>query len=145
MSEEHALVIVAGYQDLDSARRDFETLTDRSQSQADRAAGRGAGRPRTPKATPVLVDTGNHLGRRGAAWGAGVGLAVGLFSPALLASAAVGAAAGAMAGTFADHRIKSGLDDKIGQALAAGTGVIIAVVSPHRPAGHSSRHWAALR
>jgi hypothetical protein len=30
MSEEHALVIVAGYQDLETARRDFETLTDRT-------------------------------------------------------------------------------------------------------------------
>jgi hypothetical protein len=33
MSEEHALVVVAGYQDLDSARRDFETLTERTKSQ----------------------------------------------------------------------------------------------------------------
>jgi Protein of unknown function (DUF1269) len=77
---------------------------------------------------PVLVDTGNRLGRRGAAWGAGAGLAIGLFSPALLAAAfGAATAAGAVAGTFADHRIKSGLADKIGQALAAGSGAIIAV------------------
>ncbi|POY12135.1 arylsulfatase, partial [Mycobacterium kansasii] len=64
----------------------------------------------------------------GAAWGVGVGLAVGLFAPALLASAAVGAAAGALAGTFADHRLKTGLGDKIGRALSAGTAVVIAVL-----------------
>ncbi len=32
----------------------------------------------------------------------------------------MGVAAGALAGTFADHPIKSGLADKIGQALSAG-------------------------
>lgn len=127
MSEEHALVIVAGYQDIDSARRDFETLTEGTKHK--RVALRGAvlvGKDSDGNA--VLLDTGNRLGRRGAAWGAGAGLAVGLFSPALLASAAVGAAAGALAGTFAHHRITSGLGDKIGQALAAGSAVVIAVV-----------------
>ena len=106
MSEEHALVIVAGYQDLDSARRDFETLTDRTKDK--HISLRGAVLVgKDADGNPVLVDTGNRLGRRGAAWGAGAGLAVGLFSPVLLASAVVGAAAGALAGTFADHRIKA--------------------------------------
>ena len=124
MSEEHALVVVAGYQDLDSANHDFDTLPDRAKDKS--VALRGAvlvGKDAV--GNHVVVDTGNRLGRRGTAWGAGVGLAVGLFSPALLASAA----AGAVAGTFADHRIKTGLADKIGQALAAGGAVIIAVVS----------------
>ncbi len=129
MPEEHAIVVVAGYQDLDAARRDFEALADRVKDK--QIALRGAvlvGKDADGK--PVLIDTGNHVGRRGASWGAGVGLAVGLFAPALLASAAVGAAAGAVAGTFADHRIKSGLQEKIGQALTAGSGVIIAVSPP---------------
>ncbi|OBK16687.1 arylsulfatase [Mycobacterium asiaticum] len=126
MSEEHALVIVAGYQDLDAARGDFENLT--GQANADTFPLRGAvlvGKDADGK--DVVLDTGNKLGRRGAALGAGAGLAVGLFSPALLASTAVGAAAGAVAGTFAHHRIKSGLADKIGQALTAGNALIIAV------------------
>jgi uncharacterized membrane protein len=84
--------------------------------------------PRTLRGNATVVDTGNHLGRKGAAWGAGVGLAVGLFSPALLASAAVGAVAGALAVTFGEHRLKTGLHDKIGQALTRGTGVVIAVL-----------------
>jgi len=129
MSEENALVIVAGYQDLDAARRDFDTLTEGAK--AKRIPLRGAVLVgKDAGGTPVVVDTGNRLGRRGAAWGAGAGLAVGLFSPALLASAAVGAAAGALAGTFANHRVKSGLADKIGEALAAGSAVIISVVAP---------------
>ncbi len=129
MGDEHALVLVAGYQDLDTAHGEFQALTERVKDKT--IALKGAvlvGKDADGK--PTLIDTGNRLGRRGAAWGAGVGLAVGLFSPALLASAAVGAAAGAVAGTFADHRLKSGLGEKIGQALAAGTGVVIAVLPP---------------
>lgn len=126
MSEDNALVIVAGYQDLDTARDDFANLTGRANAktvplQGAVLVGKDA------EGNEVLLDTGNRLGRRGAAWGAGAGLAVGLFSPALLATAAAGAAAGALAGTFANYRIKSGLADKIGQAMAAGSAVIIAV------------------
>jgi uncharacterized membrane protein len=111
------------------ARADFDALTARVKDKS--IALRGTVLVgKDPNGKPLLIDTGNQLGRRGAAWGAGVGLVVGLFAPALLASAAVGAAGGGLAGTFADHRLKSGLGDKIGQALAAGTGVIIAVLLP---------------
>jgi len=130
MSEENALVIVAGYQDLDTARHDFENLTGRANAKALPLQGAVlVGKDADGNA--VLIDTGNRLGRRGAAWGAGAGLAVGLFSPALLATAAFGAAAGALAGTFANYRIKSGLADKIGQAMAAGSAVIIAITPAH--------------
>ncbi|BBX74642.1 arylsulfatase [Mycobacterium shinjukuense] len=130
MSEDNALVIVAGYQDLDAARRDFDDLTRRASAKALPLQG-AVLVGKDAEGNAVLLDTGNRLGRRGAAWGAGAGLAVGVFSPALLASAAFGAAAGALAGTFANYRIKSGLADKIGQALAAGSGVIIAVTPAH--------------
>jgi uncharacterized membrane protein len=126
MSEEHALVIVAGYQDLDSARRDFHALAGRAKdkSVALRGAvlvGKDAG------GNLVLADTGNRLGRRGAALGAGAGLAIGLFSPVSVVSAAFGAAAGALAGTFAHKRITGGLGEKIGEAMSLGSAVIIAV------------------
>jgi len=127
MGEEHALVVVAGYQDNEAARRDFDALADRVKRK--QVSLRGAVLvAKDAGGNATVVDTGNHLGRKGAAWGAGVGLAVGLFSPVLLASATIGAAAGVLAGAFAEHRLKSGLHDKIGQALAGGTGVIIAVL-----------------
>ncbi|MGO9509485.1 MAG: arylsulfatase [Mycobacterium sp.] len=126
MSEENALVIVAGYQNLDAARADFQTLTDRAKDKSVPLQG-AVLVGKDADGNPLLLDTGNRLGRRGAAWGAGAGLAVGLFSPALLAMAFGGAAVGALAGTFANHRLKSGLADKIGQALAAGSAVVIAV------------------
>lgn len=126
MSEENTLVIVAGYQDLDAAQHDFENLTGRANAKTLPLQG-AVLVGKDNEGNPVLIDTGNRLGRRGAAWGAGAGLAVGVFSPALLASTAVGAAAGALAGTFIQHRVKSGLADKIGQALSAGSAVVIAV------------------
>lgn len=91
MSEDNALVLVAGYQDLDSARHDFQTLVDAAKDKSIPLQG-AVLIGKDAEGSPVLVDTGNRLGRRGAAWGAGVGLAIGLFSPALLASAALGAA-----------------------------------------------------
>lgn len=125
--EQDALVVVAAYQDLEAARHDFDSLTEKVA--AKQFAMRGAVLvAKDADGNPSLMDTGNRLGRRGAGWGAGVGLAVGLFAPPMLAAVAVGAAAGAIAGTFADHRLKSGLESKIGEALAAGTGVIIAVI-----------------
>lgn len=128
MSEDNVLVIVAGYQDIDSARSDFENLTGRANAKTVPLQG-AVLVGKDDEGNPVLLDTGNRLGRRGAKWGAGVGLAVGLFSPALLAVGLLGAATGALAGTFAHHRIKSGLADKVGQALSAGSAVII-VVTP---------------
>ena len=127
MSKEHALVLVAAYQDLDAAHRDFDALAERVKTK--QLAVNGAVLvAKDADGNATVVDTGNHLGRKGAGWGAGVGVAVGLFAPPLLAAAAVGAAAGGLAGRFAEHRVKSGLQDKIGQALASGTGVVIAVL-----------------
>jgi arylsulfatase A-like enzyme/uncharacterized membrane protein len=129
MSEGHALVVVAAYPDLQAARREFDALAE--QVKGKRIVLQGAVLvAKDADGTAVVVDTSNHLGRRGAGWAAGVGVVVGLFAPALLASAAVGVAAGALAGRFAEHRLKSGLSDTIGQALAAGTGVVIAVLPP---------------
>ncbi len=81
----------------------------------------------------TVLDTGDHVGRKGLGWGGGVGLLVGLFAPPLLASVAVGAAAGGVVGKFADHKLKTGLHDKIGEALPPGSaGIIAAFPEEHR-------------
>src|SRR5258708_31249844 len=134
MSEENALVIVAGYQNLDAARADFQTLTDRAKAKSVPLQG-AVLVGKDADGNPVLLDTGNRLGRRGAAWGAGAGLAVGLFSPALLGTAALGAAAGAVAGTFAHYRVKSRLAGQSGQAVAAGSGLVICRTPAEGPVG----------
>ena len=129
MSEEHTIVLVAGYEELKGARLDFDALTERVKEK--RIALRGAVLvAKDADGNATMIDTGDHLGRKGAGWGAGVGVAVGLFAPPLLASVVIGSAAGGLVGKFADHRIKSGLQDNIGQALAAGTAVVIAVLPP---------------
>jgi hypothetical protein len=65
MAEDNALVIVAGYQDLDSARHDFDTLTGCADDKS--VALQGAVLVgKDSDGNPVLVDTGNQLGRRGA-------------------------------------------------------------------------------
>ena len=74
-----------------------------------------------------VKETGDHLGRKGMEVGGGVGLVVGLLSPPLLASMVVGAAAGGLMGKFAEHRIESGLGEKMGAALPPGSAGIIAI------------------
>ena len=69
----------------------------------------------------AVLSTGDHLGRKGAGWGAGVGVVVGLFNPALLASVVVGTAGGAIVGRFAEHKLKTGIQDKIGANLPPGS------------------------
>ncbi|CQD07764.1 sulfatase [Mycobacterium lentiflavum] len=128
MSEEHALVIVAGYQGLDAARHDFQTLTDRATDKSLQLrdavlVGKDA------EGNRVFVDSGNRLGRRGAKWGAGAGLAAGLLSPASVVTAAAGAAVGALAGTLLNQKVKGGLSDKIGEQMAADSAVIV-VLAP---------------
>ena len=132
MSNDDGLVLVGGYPDLDSARRDFDALIERVK--AKDIVLRGAvlvAKDAEGKAT--VIDTGNHLGRKGAGWGAGVGVAVGLFAPALLAS--VSGTARPRARWLAHSPItgsRAVCSDKIGQALAAGTGVIVVSVAAAR-------------
>jgi arylsulfatase len=119
-------VLVAGYPDLGVARRDFEALCGLIEGKTVRTEGVIlVAKDADGKVT--LADTGDHLGRKGAGWGGGVGAVVGLFAPPLLASVAIGAAAGSVIGRFADHRLKTGIHDKIGEALPPGRAAVIGV------------------
>jgi uncharacterized membrane protein len=91
MADRPTDVLVAVYQDLDTATRDFDALM---QTVADeRAAIEGAILVTHEDSGDVtVVQHGDHLGRKGFGWGAGAGLVVGLFSPPLLASVLVGGA-----------------------------------------------------
>ena len=119
-------VLAAGYRDIESATADFEGLIASVKSKQARI-----------EAVILITQdldgrvsvqrTGDHLGRKGAGWGGGVGVLVGLAAPPLLASVAVGAAAGALVGRFADHRLETGLHDKIGEAMQPGTAALIAM------------------
>ncbi|MCB0898449.1 MAG: arylsulfatase [Actinobacteria bacterium] len=126
MSDELVL-IVAAYQELDAANSDFEALTGAVakkslKSEAMLLLGKN------PNGEILVEDTGDRLGRRGAAWGAGVGALAGLvLPPAFIASTIAGTAAGGILGKFASNKLRGGLQDKVGEALADGTAVIIGV------------------
>ena len=120
-------VIMAAYPSTAAAERDFETLVRLVKDKTVRSEGvilvehDAGGQVR-------VSQTGDHLGRKGLGWGGGVGLVVGLFAPPLLASVAVGGAAGALVGRFARHKVDSGIEQGLGDKLAPGTAVVIAVV-----------------
>ena len=127
-------VLVAGYQEIDTANKDFESLV-------------GLAKDGTVEIEGVILvthakdgsvsvqQTGDHLGRKGAGWGGGVGLAVGLFAPPLLASVAVGAVAGGVVGKFVDHRLEHELHDRIGENLPPGSAGIITVFDDEQRLG----------
>src|SRR5262249_10183402 len=119
-------VLVAGYQDLDKARKDFDGLGGLLKGRQANVGG-GTLAAHDESGGVAVPATGESASRAGLAWGGGVGVVVGLFAPRLLAAAAVGGAAGALAGKFADHQLKTGIAGKLGQALPPGSAGVIAV------------------
>jgi len=120
-------LIMAAYPAADPAQRDFDALVQLVKDKAVKTEGvilvehDSDGQVR-------VTQTGDHLGRKGLGWGGGVGLVVGLFSPPLLAATVAGGAAGGLAGRFARHKVESGIEKGLGDKLAPGTAVIIAMV-----------------
>src|SRR6266516_2059354 len=120
-------VIMAGYQSLEPAQKNFEAFVKLIKDKRVRSEGvilvehDADGQVR-------VTQTGDHMGRKGMGWGGGVGLVVGLFSPPLLASIVVGAAADGLVGKFAQHKVNSGIEKGLGDKLKPGTAAIIAVV-----------------
>lgn len=127
LHQEHELVLVAGYRDLDSARRDFARLNE--EVERERFLVKGAALvTKDEDGTPTVVEFGNRLGLKGAGFGAGIGILVGLFAPPILGSVLVGAAAGALVAAFASHEMKVGLKHEVSRALEAGTGAVVALL-----------------
>jgi arylsulfatase len=126
MADASTGVLVAGYQHIDTATTDFETLVARVRDKQVEIEGVILV-THADDGTISVRQTGDHLGRKGAGWGGGVGLAVGLLAPPLLASVAVGAVAGGVVGKFVDHKVQQEIQHKIGENLPAGSAGIIAV------------------
>ena len=125
MAEAHTDVLVAAYQDLDEATKDFDALAALVAEKKVRIeaailiqhAGDGS---------VTVRQTADHRGRKGVEWGGAVGVLVGLAAPPLLAATAVGAAAGGLVGKFVDKRLETEMHDKIGENLPAGSAAVIA-------------------
>ena len=91
------------------------------------------------------MEAANRHGRVGVGMGAGIGVLFGLFAPPLGLSVLVGAAAGGLLASFAEHELRIGLRHEIGEALEAGTGVVIAVVYPNGRAPVESTLYRATK
>ena len=126
MDDDHELVLVATYGSLDSARADFGDLERRLKHGLEL---RGAALvTKNADGHPEVVEAANRHGRMGAGMGAGVGLLFGLFAPPLGLAVLVGATVGGLVASFAEHELRSGLRQEIGEAREAGTAVIVSVV-----------------
>jgi len=119
-------VLVAGYQDVDLASREFDGLIERVKAKQIEIEGVIlVAHDKDGNAT--VQKTGDEVGRTGAKWGGAVGFLVGLAAPPLLAATAVGAVGGALLGKAADHKLTKGLHDKLAEAMKAGAAVVIAM------------------
>jgi arylsulfatase len=122
------IVIMAGYQDTDAARKDFDGLIQLVKAKKVRTDGIIlAQHDKDGRAS--VSETGDHLGRKGMGYGGGVGLLVGLFAPPLLAATVVGAAGGTLLGKLAKKKVESGLEKGLAEKLKPGSAVILALVA----------------
>ncbi|HEY1716308.1 MAG TPA: DUF1269 domain-containing protein [Solirubrobacteraceae bacterium] len=126
MSDDQKDVLIAAYLIEDLAKRDFEAVLKLAEDKTITVEGVVLVQKDTDGEVHV-TETGDHLGRKGATLGGGAGLVVGLFAPPLLAATVVGAAAGTVMAKFAKHRIDSGIEEKMNDALPSGSGGVIAI------------------
>ena len=127
MSKEQNIVIIAGYQAVELAQKNFDALLQLVKDKTIKTDGMILVL-KDQEGKVMVSETGDHAGRRGAGWGGGVGLLVGLAAPPLLGAMVVGAAAGAVVGKFAKHKVESGVESGLGEKLKPGTAAILATV-----------------
>lgn len=137
-------VLVAIYQDIDLATRDFDTLMGTVKAKTAEIEG-AILVAHDAQGNVTVVQHGDNLGRKGLGWGAGAGLVVGLFAPPLLASVVVGGAVGGLVGRFASKKVEAGLDT-LGEKLPAGTaGILVVFDDEHRLAIEQSLSGSAAK
>jgi uncharacterized membrane protein len=129
MDDDHELVLVAAYTDLDRARSDFDELCTRIKHGMELRA--TALVTKDADGHPEVVEAENRHGRIALGVGASMGLLVGMLVPPIGLSVLVGGAAAGLVAAVAEHELRIGLRHEIGEALEAGTGVVMAVVYPN--------------
>ena len=145
MNDDHELVLVGAYADLEIAREDFWEL-ERSLKHGQEVRG-AALVSKDADGKPEVVEAANRHGRVAVGMGAGIGALFGLFAPPLGLAVLAGAAAGGLLASFAEHELRSGLRHEIGEALEAGTAVIIVVAYPNgrEPVENTIHHADTFR
>lgn len=143
--DDHQLVLIAAYRDLESAREDFDEVERRIKSGMEMRA--AALVSKKADGEPEVIEATNRHGTVGVGLGAGLGALFGLIAPPLGLSLIVGAAAGGTVAALAEHELRSGLQREVGEALEAGTAVILTVLYPHgrQAMEHTLKSAAAFR
>jgi arylsulfatase len=137
-------VLVAAYQDIGVATKDFTSLVTLVDQKHVAIEGVILVTHATDGGVSVEL-TADNLGRIGALRGGSIGLAVGLLAPLLLPSTvATGAVAGGVAGRLAARRLEQEMHDKIGKNLPPGSAGIIAVFNDTERLGVERALGAAL-
>jgi uncharacterized membrane protein len=126
-NQQNLLVVMAGYQDIAAAERDFEGLAQLVRDRKVRSDGVILAR-HDKDGRAFIGGTADRLGRKGTGWTGGVGVLVGMFAPRLLAPVVTGAAASAVLSALAKTKIESGIEKGLAEKIKPGTAVILAIV-----------------
>lgn len=129
MDDDHQLILVAAYGDLETARTDFGELERRLKHGLELRS--AALVTKDDQGEAEVVEATNQHGRSGALIGAGVGVLFGLVFEPLLLGVLVGGAGGAVAAAVAEHELRTGLRHEVGEALDNGTAVVLTLVYPN--------------
>lgn len=127
--DDHQMVLIAAYRDLELAHEDFDEIERRIKSGMEMRL--AALVTKNADGEPEVLEATNRHGTVGVGLGAGLGALFGLIAPPLGLSLIVGAAAGGAVVALAEHQLRSGLQNEVGEALKAGTAVILTVLYPH--------------
>jgi len=129
MDDSHQLVLIAAYPTLESAQTDFDEVERRIKHGLEMRAAALVNKDEAGQ--PHVLEATNHHGRFAVGVGAGLGVLFGLFAPPLGLAMVVGAAAGGALAAFTEHELRVKLQHEVGEALEAGTAVILTVVYPN--------------
>ncbi|MEI7914981.1 MAG: DUF1269 domain-containing protein [Mycobacteriaceae bacterium] len=129
MDDDHQLILIAAYGDLEAARTDFHELERRLKHGLELRS--SALVTKGDDGEAQVVEAANKHGRAGTLLGAGLGALLGLVFEPLLLGVVVGGAGGALVTAIAEHELRSGLKHEVGEALKRGTAVILTLVYPN--------------
>ena len=127
MPESRTDVLVAAYPDVDAARQDFDALAALVRSKGIKVEGIILV-THDEDGNVTVADTATMWAERAPAGAAASACSSACSRRRCSRRSPLGAAAGAIVGTFAKRKLESGIGDKIGEALPAGSAGIIAVV-----------------
>lgn len=127
--DDHQLILVAAYGDLEAARTDFFELERRLKHGMELRS--AALVTKDAQGQAEVIEAANRHGRSGALIGAGIGVLFGLVFEPMLLSVLVGGAGGVVAAAIAEHELRIGLRHEVGAALDDGTAVVIALAYPN--------------